>query len=652
MRLPRLPRLRLPPGLLPYLSLVAGAALLLPSPSNAQSAVRRPLSAADVDDIARLELLEDRRQLDTVELARILIAPHPELRRRAALSVARIADKRGISLLRARPLDADTAVAATVVFAVGQLRDTGTVAWFDSLLSNPRTAPTVATEAAVALGKIKTASAREILARYLTNAKASPRTASAIGEALLSIGRSTARGDIAPIVQWTHSPSEELRWRATWALFRPRDPAAVSTLLAMSKDSSALVRSWAVRGLGKVPADSAQAGAASEARLLAALRDADRRVRTEAVRALATYSDSAATAAIVGALESSDTWISVSAAEGLGRIRAAPTVARLVAATGANRPCALRITAMQSLQMFAPAEALAAAGGLARDTVAYCRTIGVQALMRDTTRSLAARRADVASTDPVVRLAALRAMATWADTSDLAGLLDIYDRARGDSSTAVASAAASAIAGVQRRRGVGASAFLERFSAPANSTLRRDVDRAFGAAARQAWPPAMPATRSIADYKQIVERWVVPDYNGKPRPTARWETPRGPIELELYPGDAPLAVDDFVKTIESGAIVGTEFTRVVPDFVDQQQTIRNERALRDEVNRHRLTRANLAWATAGLDTGSPGYTLNHTPQPHNEGDFTSMGRVIRGMDAVDRIELGDRVTGARMTMRR
>ena len=43
-----------------------------------------------------------------------------------------------------------------------------------------------------------------------------------------------------------------------------------------------------------------------------------------------------------------------------------------------------------------------------------------------------------------------------------------------------------------------------------------------------------------------------------------------------------------------------------------------------------------------------GYTLGNTPQPHNEGDFTALGRVVRGMDVVDRLELGDAITGARM----
>ncbi len=164
-----------------------------------------------------------------------------------------------------------------------------------------------------------------------------------------------------------------MRWRATWALFRPRDPAAVTTLLAMTGDRSALVRSWAVRGLTKPQADSAALGAAAEPALISATRDRDRRVSTEAVRALGTYADSAAIRVLLAALQSRDTWISVSAAEGLGRIRSSATVARLRAATGPNRSCALRIVAMQSLQAFAPRDAMDVATKVVRDTVPFCR---------------------------------------------------------------------------------------------------------------------------------------------------------------------------------------------------------------------------------------------------------------------------------------
>jgi len=533
------------------LVLLAASASLV----HAQRRRSLPLDSGAVGDIARLLLLEDVRRFDSLELSSALQSKHPEVRRRAMLAVARINDKRGVALLRARPLDADTALAATMVFAVGQLRDTLTIAWFDSLLSNPRTAPTVATEAACALGKIKTAAARAVLARYLTNVTAGPRTRDAIGEALLAIGRSTARGDVAPIVKWTSSPDEEIRWRATWAIFRPRDPAAVGDLLRLSDDRSGHVRSWAVRGLVKSQADSASVGERAEAKLLAALRDTDRRVRSEAIRALGSYSDSLALTALTNGLSSADSWISVSAAEGLGRSRLSSVVPALVAATDATRPCALRATAIRQLQPFANAEARTAASALARDTVPYCQNLAAQ-ILRDTANA--------------------------------------------------------------GRGGAG------------------------GGRGRQ---PQQLVERPMSEYRAIVERWIVPSYNGKPVPRARMRTVRGDIELELYAGDAPLAMHAMTRILDGGNIVGSEFSRVVPDFVDQEATIRDAAVQRDEVNRHRLTRGNLAWASAGLDTGRPGYTLNHTPQPHNEGDFTSLGRVIRGQDVVDRIELGDRILG-------
>jgi peptidylprolyl isomerase len=145
-----------------------------------------------------------------------------------------------------------------------------------------------------------------------------------------------------------------------------------------------------------------------------------------------------------------------------------------------------------------------------------------------------------------------------------------------------------------------------------------------------------------------VEQWVVPDYNGAAKPRAVLTTRRGEIELELYAGDAPLGVEYFVHVVESGSIVGTEFGRLVPNFVAQQRPIRDAVTLRDEVSRRGLTRGTLSWASGGLDTGRPGYTLGSTPQPHNEGNFTALGHVVRGMDVVDRLELGDAITAARM----
>jgi len=538
------------------LTSVALSSVLI-TPLAAQPSRRPPLDSAALASIASLLMLEDTRTFDSLALVRSLTASHAEVRRRGMLAVAHINDKRGVMLLRARVLERDTALAATAVFAVGQLRDTLTIPWLDSLLSDPRTAPTVRAEAACALGKIKPGAARVALARFLNAAASSADANDAIGEALLAIGRSTVRGDLAPIMRWTASSNDEIRWRAAWALFRPRDPAAVPKLLELSNDRSAYVRSWAVRGLVQQQADSAGLAGRAEARLLAAVGDPDLRVRTEAIRALATYTDSAATGSLVAALRSAESWIAVSAAEGLARAKEPWTVGAIVDATRAPQPCALRVTSMRTLVTFDSASARAAARDVAADSIAYCRNAAAQVLR---------------------------------DTLPAAG-------------------------------------------------------RGGGRGPRSA--PTLVA-RPMTEYRAIVERWIVPAYEGKPLPRARWETPRGAIELELYAGDAPLAMDAFVRIVEAGTIVGTEFTRVVPDFVDQQATIRDAAVQRDEVNRHRLTRGNLSWASGGLDTGRPGYTLNHTPQPHNEGDFTSLGRVVAGQDVVDRLQLGDRITAAVM----
>ena len=503
----------------------------------AQRRAKPPLQANDVEAIATLLKLEDARTYDEAALSKIVASEHPEVRRRAVQSIGRIADKRGASLLDIARKDKDVEVVATATWSAGQLRDPAPVAWLYDAMVNT-TPATVAREAAIALGKIQAPESRAALTRYLSETPTAKPPAPVVGEALLSLGRfRDETGDLAAILRWTTSPDPEIRWRAAWALFRVGNPAAVPPLLGLAADRSPDVRFWAVRGLrpyeGVDPAPSA-------ALLRTAVRADDRRVRTEALRTLMLHDDDASFAAVMSMLTSPDSWLSVSAAEGMARFvkRADVVVPRLVAAAAADKPLALRLTARQSLTRLGD--------------------VGKAALDGLTTQGLPSQAPAVRGTRP------------------------------------------------------------------------------------------QPQLRSDAEYRQIVERWIVPDYNGARRPRAELVTARGTIELELYPGDAPLGLEYFIRVTESGEIVGTEFSRVVPNFVAQQRAIRNDIVLRDEVSRLGLTRGNLSWATAGLDTGRPGYTLGVTPQPHNEGNFTALGRVVRGMDVVERLQLGDTITAARM----
>ena len=577
----------------------AGQATGAPPPQ-----AKRPLSSSDIDDIATLLKLEDTRQFDETALGRIVQSAHPEVRRRAVVSIGRIVNAKGSALLDAARKDADPEIVASVAFALGQLKDNNAVPWLEGLL-DAKTPAAIGREAAQALGKIQTPEAQAALGRYLAAATSSAATDAVIGEALLSMGRYRAGADIAPIVKWMTSPNVEVRWRATWALFRPADPKAVPHLLKLSDDPSAEVRYWAVRTL--LPARVDQAGLdrkTTSAKLLAATKDQDRRVRTEALRALLQYDDDNAFGALVEGLASTDTWISSSAAENAGRFaqtRGEELKPKLIAAGASTKPLWIRNLVLTPLVTLAPETALEVATSLARSGVAVARTSAVGALGRlgDAGRA----RHEELSSDPALK-----------------GILPALGGGRGAAG-----------------RGAAAAASATPTPTPTATPFPPPVT-----------PTPTPQARPDAEYRALVEKWIVPDYNGRPKPRAIWETARGTIELELRPGDAPFGVEYFLQSVTSGDIVGTEFGRVVPNFVDQQQTIRNAPRLRDEVNRHGLLRGTLAWASSGLDTGRAGYTLGSTPQPHNEGNFTALGRVVSGMNVVDTIEWGDKITAARM----
>ena len=372
------------------------ALVVIAAPVMFSQAQRPPLAPGDIDAITKLVMLEDTRTFDQDVLAGLLKASRPEVRRRAALAIGRIGyprqratDVQNAVTAQARTLlatarkDADVDVAGTVVFSTGQLKDADAVSWLGELLSALATPPAVAREAACSLGKIRSPEARTALATYLTDA---PTTAApaVVGEALLSSGRFTGPGDLAPILKWSTAKDEEVRWRATWALFRLRDPAAAEPLLRLSEDSSPEVRYWAVRGLASMDSTSPELKTRQSERLRAAMKDTDRRVRTEALRALATYQDDASFAVVLEALDSPDTWLSVSAAEAMGRYPAkkATIVPRLVAAAGPTRPTALRLTALTPLMTLAPDAAKEIATALRESTSQVARTTADRTLQR------------------------------------------------------------------------------------------------------------------------------------------------------------------------------------------------------------------------------------------------------------------------------
>lgn len=682
------------------------AGIVFAAPFATPLAAQRPaLASADIAEIVALEKIEDRRDFDAAALQRIAASAHPELRRRAALAIARLYDPRGRALLQAMRTDADTVVLATVVWATGQLVDTSATEWLGSLLDTPATPPGIATEAAGAFGKIRTSDTRARLSRYLLAAAPNANTAPVVGEALLSIGRHQERGDLNGIERWASSPDMELRWRAVWALVRPRDPEAVASLIQMSKDPSAEVRHWAVRGLTGPRADSAGLGAElARDVLLEAVDDTDRRVRIEAVRALGSHRDGGSLIQLIVLLEDEDPAIAALAAEAIGARGdgGRPAIAQLTAALNPERPAWVRAAALTALIDIGLSIAAVPANVMARDTSLTIRTAAVSALARlkvggraglatlrrdpdlsvrasanaawieltDTIETpavrRAARRTAFASPDVAVRSGAARSMRAWADSTDIPMLLDAYARALRDTSSMAQAAIVETLAEVEGRGGNAAAAFFTRFPAAPSDIAYGIAGRAFGPRTLAAWGTGRPirSARTDADYKRIVETLVVPAYNGAPAPRLRWETTRGNVDTELNPLDTPLATDYLLQLTAKGAMRRIRFGRVVPNFVAQQAAVELGTPLqRDEISRGRLANGRLSWGSnignaprfpgrrgpgAAYDTGPAVYTFGINPAPHNEGDFSALGSIVAGLDVVDQIQLGDYVRSVRV----
>ncbi len=132
-------------------------------------------------------------------------------------------------------------------------------------------------------------------------------------------------------------------------------------------------------------------------------------------------------------------------------------------------------------------------------------------------------------------------------------------------------------------------------------------------------------------------------------PQAIIETTKGVLQVELFPEDAPLNVESFVTLAEKGFFKDITFHRVVPNFVAQGGDPRGDGnggpgyQIRCEINEKPYDRGSMGMALSGKDTGGSQFFFCHTPQPHLDGGYTVFGRVINGLDVMDKLTRGDRI---------
>ena len=122
------------------------------------------------------------------------------------------------------------------------------------------------------------------------------------------------------------------------------------------------------------------------------------------------------------------------------------------------------------------------------------------------------------------------------------------------------------------------------------------------------------------------------------------------IKAELYPEIAPESVRNFVHLVSDGFYNGLTFHRVIRGFMIQGGCpfgtgtggpgwhIHGEFAINGFENNLKHTRGVLSMARAQApNSAGSQFFIMHEDAPHLDGSYAAFGKVIEGMDAVDRI---------------
>ena len=122
------------------------------------------------------------------------------------------------------------------------------------------------------------------------------------------------------------------------------------------------------------------------------------------------------------------------------------------------------------------------------------------------------------------------------------------------------------------------------------------------------------------------------------------------IRLELYPEVAPISVNNFISLIKKNFYDGLIFHRVIKGFMIQGgcpdgtgmggpgYSIKGEFAMNGVENNLKHTEGVLSMARA-MNPNSAGsqFFIMHKNSPHLDGQYAAFGKVIEGMDVVNKI---------------
>lgn len=623
--------------------------------------------------------------LPSPDLVRLLADNEARIRRRAALAIGRVGLAEGVAPLA--PLlvkDPETEVRQMVAFALGLIGSRAALEPLHAALADP--SPMVQGRAAEALGRIGDPASAPVIARMASAYVKHPNVAAlapgdetfpqsheveAFRLALYALTRMKAwdalaslaiQGDGTPVSRW---------WPVAYALGRMEDPRAVPGLLAFARATDGGIgRAFAARGLGAQKV-------ASAVPVLTALAESwrlDPRAAVQAVRSLGQIGTADGVTALRRLAQAKDTEpnVRLEAVTALGAVRDAASLNVMLDLLAHPWP-AMRAAALRGGRAADPEHFPAILSGLDPDPHVSVRT-ALASMLAELDAEVAVPRLTQLAADADVRVlpAAIGALARIKAPDLGPSLL----RWLGHDDVIVRAAAATAI-GELKLEGADA-ALATAYQGGARDTAYNARSAVLGALRQYGTGVAMPTLReALGDKDWAVRvraaaliRELDPQADvdaamrpGPARPDAEYtspglidpavsphvyfETDKGTVEIQLFVLDAPQASENFLRLARQGYFTGVAIHRVVPNFVVQDGDPRGDGeggpgySIRDEINQQPYLRGTVGMALDWADTGGSQWFITHSPQPHLDGRYTAFGRVVAGMDVVDRLQQWD-----------
>lgn len=170
------------------------------------------------------------------------------------------------------------------------------------------------------------------------------------------------------------------------------------------------------------------------------------------------------------------------------------------------------------------------------------------------------------------------------------------------------------------------------------------------------WPLTDPTATSSNSSNQ--PNWAQQAKEGPNGATIR--TSEGDLIIELFPNEVPRTVANFKQLVRSGFYTGQGmvFHRVVPGFVVQTGDPTNTGTSGSGKTIPLETSPSLSHTGKGIvamarstdpNSATSQFYITLDAQPSLDGKYAVFGRVIQGLEVLDRIDRGDRLLGVTLT---